>query len=562
MLAVPFVVTLAVTLCGLDGASYWRDESATVVATQRSLPGLLRMLGHVDAVHGFYYVLAWGVARVFGTSEIALRWPSAIAMATAALCVALTGRRLRSRQTGLLAGSVFACLPQVSLWGQNARSYAMVVAAAALSSYLVLSVIERPRAGRLLGYGLSIMLLGYLNLVALLLVAAHAVTVAVCALAGFGQQGRPGGRRLAAGWAIAAGAGVAAVTPVMVLSWRERTQIAWHAAPNWANVQLLPTFLTADSVISAVLFAILATLGIACPTGQDCPPAHRARLLAWLCVPWLMLPPAILFAASQWQIHLYGSSYLLFLLPAVALLAGAGLAALPAPGQVAALGLIVILALPTQVAIRGQDGHGDDLRGAAQFLARHARSTDAVIYGGGLQSAAVEPDWALAYPYGFTRPRNIGLAASPAAADDLFGRGVSVPVLETRLRAADRVWVVELGHDVPGTPTVPASQFRLVGTWRIADVWLRLYLHHLRGHIGDPAAGDLPYHQRPGHPLAPTGFTRVRRPPARSAAARSAFARHLRSPSPIRYRQKCTICPLFWNARSRASAACEAASPR
>jgi mannosyltransferase len=475
MLAVPFVVTLAVTLCGLDGASYWRDESATVVATQRSLPGLLRMLTHEDAVHGFYYVLAWGAARMFGTSEVALRWPSAAAMATAALCVALIGRRLRSRRTGLLAGLVFACLPEVSLWGQNARSYAMVVAAAALSSYLVLGVIERPRAGRLFGYGLSVTLLGYLNLVALLLVAAHAVTVGWYALAGFGQQGRPDRRRLMAGWAIAAGVGVAAVTPVVVFGWQERIQIAWHAAPTWADVQLLPPFLTAGSMISAMLFAILATLGIVRPPGPDRPPAHLAQLLAWLCVPWLVLPPSILFAASQWQIHLYGSSYLLFLLPAVALLAGAGLAALPTPGQVVALGLIVILALPMQVAIRGQDGHGDDLRGAAQFLASHARSTDAVIYGGGSQGVAVEPDWAFAYPYGFTRPLNIGLAASPAAADSLFGRGVSPAILETRLRAADRVWVVELGQDIADIPVVPANQFRLVGTWQITDIWLRLY---------------------------------------------------------------------------------------
>jgi mannosyltransferase len=476
MLAVPFVVTLAVTLCDLGGASYWRDESATVIATQRSLPGLFRMLGHEDAVHGLYYVLAWGVARVFGTSEVALRWPSAAAMAAAALCVALLGRRLRSRRTGLLAGLVFACLPQVSLWGQNARSYAMVVAAAALCSYLLLGVIEQPRAGRLFGYGLSVTLLGYLNLVALLLVAAHAVTVAWYVLAGFERSGR---RRLVAGWVIAAGAGAAAVTPVVVLGWQERIQIAWHAAPTWADVQLLPAFLTAGSVISAMLFAILAGLGIVRPAGP-LGPHHPPELLGWLCVPWLVLPPSILFAASQWQIHLYGSSYLLFLLPAVAILAGAGLAALPAPGQIVTLALIVILALPAQVALRGPDGHGDDLRGAAQFLASHARSTDAVIYGGGPpDGAAVEPDWALAYPYGFTRPRNIGLAASPAAADNLFGVGVSAAVLQRRLRTVDRVWLVELGRDVPGSPDVPASQFRLVGTWQIADVWIRLYQRSL-----------------------------------------------------------------------------------
>jgi hypothetical protein len=48
-------------------------------------------------------------------------------------------------------------------------------------------------------------------------------------------------------------------------------------------------------------------------------------------------------------------------------------------------------------------------------------------------------------------------------------------VLERRLRAYNRVWVVELGRDIPDTPAVPPAQFRLVDTWQISDISLRLY---------------------------------------------------------------------------------------
>ena len=149
MLLTPAALTLAVTLYRLSGASYSRDETATVTATALPLPGLLRMLGHVDAVHGLYYMLAWVQARMFGTSEEVLRLPSAAAMAAAAFGVATIGRRLRSKRAGLLAGLMFAAMPLDSFWGQNARSYALVIAAAVLASYSLIAAMQEPRVSRL-----------------------------------------------------------------------------------------------------------------------------------------------------------------------------------------------------------------------------------------------------------------------------------------------------------------------------------------------------------------------------------------------------------------------------
>src|SRR5262249_22802777 len=101
-------VTLAMMLWGLAAPAYWGDEADTVSAVSRSLPQLLRMLRHVDAVHGLYYLTLWPVARVLGTGELATRLPSALAMAAAALGIAAIARRLASPRAALWAGLLFA----------------------------------------------------------------------------------------------------------------------------------------------------------------------------------------------------------------------------------------------------------------------------------------------------------------------------------------------------------------------------------------------------------------------------------------------------------------------
>ena len=81
--------TLVMMLWGLTAPAYWGDEADTVSAVSRSLPQLLGMLRHVDAVHGLYYLSLWPVTRVLGTGEFATRLPSALAMAAADLGVAV-----------------------------------------------------------------------------------------------------------------------------------------------------------------------------------------------------------------------------------------------------------------------------------------------------------------------------------------------------------------------------------------------------------------------------------------------------------------------------------------
>src|SRR6516162_6903901 len=139
---IPALITLGVSLYRIGVPSFTRDEGATLLAVHRSFPQLLRMLGNVDVVHTEYYALIWAVNRLAGSSELAARAPSAVAMAVAAYVVTLLGQRLVSGRAGLAAGLLFAALPAVSFYAEDAREYALVTALATSASYFLIRALQ------------------------------------------------------------------------------------------------------------------------------------------------------------------------------------------------------------------------------------------------------------------------------------------------------------------------------------------------------------------------------------------------------------------------------------
>jgi mannosyltransferase len=162
-----------------------------------------------------------------------------------------------------------------------------------------------------------------------------------------------------------------------------------------------------------------------------------------------------------------------FCLPAVALLAGAGLAVLGWVWRGAALALFVALATPAQLALRAPgSGAGGGLQAAAGVLAAYERPGDAVVYPG-----PAIPSWDLAYPRAFQPLRNIALSRPGAATGRLYASSVGVPVLIHRERGVSRIWVIEMGP--PWQNPVPhlAAGFRLTRTWQPHHSQVKLALY-------------------------------------------------------------------------------------
>ena len=98
------IVGTAVASIGSWIPSYWGDEAASVMSAERSLPSLFRMLGHVDAVHGTYYVFLHFWIGAFGASEFSTRFPSAIAAGLLVAGTFVLGQRLARRSVGIEIG--------------------------------------------------------------------------------------------------------------------------------------------------------------------------------------------------------------------------------------------------------------------------------------------------------------------------------------------------------------------------------------------------------------------------------------------------------------------------
>ncbi len=472
---IPSLVTLAAGLWGITGSSYWRDEAATLVAVQRSFSQLLRLLGQVDAEHGAYYMMMWVVVRVGGTGELVTRLPSALAMAAAAAAVAAIGYRVVSPQVGLAAGLVFAALPSTSLYAQNARPDAIAVALAAGATYLLVRSLQAGGTSRrwLAGYAACLTALGLMDILGLLLAAPHAVTVAVAASR---EKDRGDRWALVLRWLLAASVAIVLVSPLIWLTFAERAAIHWIKPPNMGTLRALgdtvapmPQAHTSYAPFALGILALIAGGLLVSAAGG------RARLrrrwppdIVAICLPWLILPAAILLAVSLVK-PVYNVRYILFCVPALALLTGTALAAFGRVAGPAALVVITLLGLPAQWAARQPDGHGENIRLANKIVAANMHPGDAAIF-----HDPTEESWNFAYPYGFAKLTDIGQAKTPAQSGTLTGTSLPAAVVRQRLSGLSRVWVVDVRYKRQA-PQLHIKSFQLVRHWHVDDVWLFLY---------------------------------------------------------------------------------------
>ncbi|MFI7544374.1 glycosyltransferase family 39 protein [Actinoplanes sp. NPDC049599] len=373
----PALLALSLSVAGIGARSMWNDEYASWYAGTLSFRDLAKLLDNVDAVVAPYYLVLHFWIALFGDSETSLRLPSALAMGATAALVAVLGRRLFDTGVGLAAGLIFAGLPSVTRYGQEARPYAFAIGFVTLATLLLLRAMERPTWRRWLWYGAGLILAGLVHIVTLTVLLAHAVFL--------WRTFRVSGDLRLLRWFAGAFLAVTAALPLAAKGSEQSSVISWIKVDR-AAVGGLPERIFGSWQVALVV-CVAALLATALLWSR-----HRGPVV--LLLAWGLFPPVFCYLTFP-LLHLFLHRYLLFTVPAWTLLAAAlgfslarftRRAAAAVPLSLSGLLVVaVVLAVsgPGQRAARHSPVFGEpDYRSATALLLAAAGPGDGIVFAG------------------------------------------------------------------------------------------------------------------------------------------------------------------------------------
>ncbi|GAA3597962.1 hypothetical protein GCM10022223_11450 [Kineosporia mesophila] len=378
------LATTGVLTWGLGRSALWLDESASVMATQRSWSHLWTLGQGAETPLLPYYVLLklfTGGARILVPAlqnhpEVLYRLPSVIVTVLAGWVLTAWLSRVAPPRLVVACGAMLLLTTGFSRFGQEARPYAAVLFLAVVVTVLWSVMAHDTRWRWSVGYALGVAAMISLHTLSAGLLAAHLVATLVC---------RPQ-RSLLLRTTMAGTLGVALASPLILTTAGNGTgplYIYPDVTPRYTLGLFVRLFTNDQSpllLVGPVLLLALVGLVQVLPG----PFTFVARLAAcWALVPLIAMVPVLLVHPN-----LLVGRYALFVVPAWALLAGLGVVTLAdraralltdRPRAATALATAVTVALiggttaleaHSQTGIRTAAGHREDIRPALALAAR------------------------------------------------------------------------------------------------------------------------------------------------------------------------------------------------
>jgi mannosyltransferase len=470
---------------------FWFDEAFSTEVARVSWGNFLHLLWWREANMSLYYLLLrfW---LQFSHSEFYIRSLSVVVALATIPAIYWLARLLFDRRVALIAAALFTFNAYSVRYAQEARSYALFLLLATLSSGFLIAFVREPVRRNRVGYVLVSILAVYAHFYALLLLAAHWLALRWLGT-GEGSTDRtklpPQLRRV---WITI---GIAVLPLLVFVAKTGAGPIRWIQRPGFHDL-----FEFFERLAGGSSWPLLALCSVACVVAVA--PLSKslwARGQAWdvwrcqFLLLWLSFPVALTVLLSFAR-PVFLSRYMIFCLPALLILVAAGLARLQ-QSWLLTVALTGILLLSMQgvlfVYANDFDTERDASAAAASFILDHAQPGDAVVF----HIAATR------IPYEFVRSQRSGEnTASPRFTSQLgpeilfphHGMGLdyrdftgkpTADFLRVAAPSHPRVWIMLMNNGTAENPDpttvmltkILPESFPKMHSWQFAKVEVRLY---------------------------------------------------------------------------------------
>ena len=457
-------------LTALSRQSLWFDEIDVVVRAQRPFQDVLHTFVAAGENGPLYNVLLAVWMRVAGVSEIAVRFPSAVAGVLALPLIYVLGRRLAGPTTGLFAAGLLSISPYHVWYSQEAKMYAFLVLLALGSTLLLVEALLRNRPRWWVAYALVTTLMFYTHVASVLVFAGQALYLLATRRCWRGRE---------RGWLAAAAVLTLPYLPIALWALRVVSGGVSTWQPDvglWEAVHILGVKFAVNRSEpdierrGALLYAGLVVVGILVWARQRRPERW------WL----LLLSGAATLVVGLYLVSLrqsvFADRYAIVALPAYLLLIAAATAWLVRGRRSWPLGLFALSALvlcawtPLRDVNRSGQAEKEDWRSAYADIAARAQPGDVlVIHPGYLVTTR-------AY-YAQREPRltSYPVVTIPSFKVGWLSEALMIQMLREQAPNATRFWLVQSPDRVP-----PEDPDHTLERW-LATTGVKLYEHVVTG---------------------------------------------------------------------------------
>jgi mannosyltransferase len=433
---------------------FWFDECFSVEVARLSWHDFLRLLWWREANMSLYYVLLRGWLH-WGFHPLFVRSFSVLCSLATLPAIYWLACQLFNRRVGMTAVALMSCNAYSIRYAQEARSYALFLLLATLSSGFLVAWLREPSLGNRRGYVVASVLAVYAHFYALLLIAVQWLAVRPFGGAPASETRVMNHRGIRRAWFEI---GVAVLPLLAFVTKTGAGPIRWIARPGFHDMLDYWERLAGNGGWPLLLLYAAACFAAVMPLSRRL--LHpRVEWETWrlrFLLLWLILPVALAVVLSLARPVFLGR-YFIFCLPPLVVLGAAGLANLRRAWMVAVcLAVMLLLSLKGTVSYYNHDFdlERDGSEAAANYIYDHAQPGDAILFH--IAEARI--------PYEFFGSLRTGGLKSgvpsgpeivfPRHGDHLDYRDVtgkpSSELARTLSGQHGRVWMVLMRHDVAG----------------------------------------------------------------------------------------------------------------